>query len=390
MNVAQDRVAQEDGAHEQGAPGLEKARPVVMFVLPDLSGGGAERVVTNLIRNLDRRRYRIILLLIKSLDGPLRDRIPDDVEIVVTRGAKLSQAIPDLLRRIWRLRPDLVVSNLDHLNIALGVLRPLFPPGTRLICRATDIGSFKRRGFKPMLKLALPRADGLIFQSSEMRRIFLGELRIKPRREIVLNNPVDVAGVRAAAQADLPTGFEAGAFNLVAAGRLTENKGFDLLIEAIGLLKDDRVRLTLLGEGDRAPLIARIDRLNLRDQVRLMGFQANPYVFFRAADAFVLSSRHEGFPNVVLEALACGARVVATPVPGVPELLAGIPGCVVAEAIDATAIAAALSTLIASPRIALPANAVDRFGVEAVTRRFEDYFDQVMGRAAADSQDPRA
>jgi glycosyltransferase involved in cell wall biosynthesis len=282
------------------------------------------------------------------------------------------------LKLIWSRKPGLTMSTLDHLNIALGLTRPLWPSQCRVVLRLTDMGSLTRRGFPQLMRLSLPRADGLIFQSREMAAAFRERLGLKPTLGMVIHNPIAIDEIRQASYAEVETGYRADRINLVAAGRLTPNKGFDLLLQALARIATPRVNLTILGQGDELDtLIALRDQLGLENQVHFAKFQPNPYPFFAAADGYVLSSRLEGFPNVVLEALACGAPVVATPVPGIPQLLAHIPGCVVTERIDAEALAEGIDALLASRDKRPPATVVDDFSVERITRQYEDYFVRV-------------
>jgi glycosyltransferase involved in cell wall biosynthesis len=119
--------------------------------------------------------------------------------------------------------------------------------------------------------------------------------------------------------------FELGIPVFVAAGRLRPQKDFPILIEAFHRVRQSRdARLIILGEGpDRGDLEALVARLDLGDSVALHGFTDNPYAFFSRAAAFVLSSRWEGLPTVLIEALSCGAPIIATDCPSGPrEILA--------------------------------------------------------------------
>ena len=129
--------------------------------------------------------------------------------------------------------------------------------------------------------------------------------------------------------------------------------------------------LTIIGEG---PLRESLEQLaadsGVAQQVRFVGFQRNPYPFLARADAFVLSSRFEGFPNVVLEALACGTPVIATPAPGgVAEIIGGIAGCLLATEISAVALARELDRFVKGTR--LSAEVVRPYEVGTIVRRYE-------------------
>ncbi len=139
------------------------------------------------------------------------------------------------------------------------------------------------------------------------------------------------------------------------------------------MLHDTHIRLTILGVG---PLRAYLERLaqamGVVDLVRFEGFQTNPYAWFAQADAFVLSSRYEGFPNVVLEALACGTPVIATPAPGgTREILDSIPQCVVAEEISSHALADAIGVWLKGSRAPVPEDAIAPYRLSTIVPRYE-------------------
>ena len=112
-------------------------------------------------------------------------------------------------------------------------------------------------------------------------------------------------------------------FNLLSVGSLNYQKGHDILLNTIKSLNDDRFHLTIIGEGvDKKSLKNLGKELNISSQVDFIGFKSNPYPYMHQADLFVLSSRYEGFPNVVLEAMACGIPIVAFDSPGgIAEIL---------------------------------------------------------------------
>jgi glycosyltransferase involved in cell wall biosynthesis len=248
------------------------------------------------------------------------------------------------------------------------MLRPLLPSGVRYIGReACVVSENLNAGTHPRLwgwayRRFCPRFDVVVCQSADMRDDLIGHFAFPPSKAVIIHNPVDIERVRRLATEAKSTGNARPksstdvAPHLVAAGRLTHQKGFDLLIEALALCNGSRPRLTLLGEGPLRPELERLaQQSGVADRVRFVGFQKNPYPFFAQADAFVLSSRYEGFPNVVLEALACGTPVIATPAPGgVAEIAELAGGVLLASAVDAESLSVAIKRF---------------FGGEASTRR---------------------
>jgi glycosyltransferase involved in cell wall biosynthesis len=274
-----------------------------------------------------------------------------------------------------------VLSNVLHLNLALALSRPLLPDGPRYVARESAVISEALRASRwPRLlrwvyRRVYRRFDTVICQSVYMYEDLVHHCGLPPERGIVINNPLDIERVRALAGEDSPSVAACAPpgqapLRLVAAGRLSFEKGFDILLDALVQVRTRECSLTILGEG---PLLASLQkqarRLGVDHRVRFVGFQQNPYVHFRQADAFVLSSRTEGFPNVVLEALACGTPVIALPGPGgTAEILQTQPDCTLTDAVDAAALARAIEKF--QPRRVSP-DAVQRYAVSTIVRSFE-------------------
>jgi glycosyltransferase involved in cell wall biosynthesis len=162
-----------------------------------------------------------------------------------------------------------------------------------------------------------------------MREEIIRYARVDASKVVTIRNPVNVASISRLSETDNP--FEeagAGAKHIVAVGRLEHQKGFDILIDAFALFlsRHPESLLYLAGEGTlRTALQEQAEKLGIADRVRFIGYQDNPYPLMRYADLFVLASRFEGFPNVLLEALACKAKVVAADCPNGPrEILSRI------------------------------------------------------------------
>jgi len=290
-----------------------------------------------------------------------RDDVPEDVEFIDLRCTRVRYALPKIMRLIWRRRPDVVFSTLGHLNLALAMVRPLLPNGVRYIGREGCVVSETLTEYThPRLwawayRRFYGRFDVVVCQSLDMRDDLVGHFAFPPVKAVIIHNPVDIERIRYLAaevsskDQEAPACHSETALHLVAAGRVSHQKGFDLLIEALALCDSRRPRLTLLGEGPLRPVLEELARQRgVAHRVRFAGFQKNPYPFFARADAFVLSSRYEGFPNVVLEALACGTSVIAMPCPGgVAEIAAVAGGVLLASAIDAQSLSAAIMRFVA-------------------------------------------
>jgi glycosyltransferase involved in cell wall biosynthesis len=293
----------------------------IAFLLPDLGGGGAQKVMLTLAAHLDRSRFAPHLLIV---GGAATQPLPDGVSAERGNAARLVSGIPWFVHRLRRLQPAIVVSTLAYTNLALLAAAPLLPRRTRIVVREANMPSATLAALPSWLrrlqpyKRLYPRAARIIAQTQAVADA-LTEIAPAVRGSIrLLANQVDTELLRTAAtppQRDVGSGLR-----LVGAGRLTVQKGFDRLIEAVPQLPTDS-RVTIFGEGaDRTKLVERIAAFGLDDRIRLAGYHADLAPHLAGADALIMPSRWEGLPNVALEALALGTPVFATPECGLAEV----------------------------------------------------------------------
>ena len=349
--------------------------PCIAFVLPSFAGGGAERVMLCLLARIDRSRLAPSLIALTG-EGPLTELLPLDVPFVDLARPRLRHAVPALIGAIRRMQPQAVVSSLGYVNLALLAGRRLLPRGTRIIVREANMPSLSLPGgprpglMRWLYRRYYPRADAVICSSQMMLQEMVSDFGVAPQRAHVLPNPVDAPALRA--QTTALAAHTENAVHFIAAGRLTRQKGFDRLIEMFAGLSGE-CRLTILGEGpERAALQTLCDSLGGR--VQLPGFEDNPWPHYAAADAFLMPSRWEGMPNAALEALACGTRVIATPVSGaIGEIAASAPAGAVTVAPWGEGFAAAMAAVEPAPDAKPGPNLLPPgHEPDAVARRFEE------------------
>jgi glycosyltransferase involved in cell wall biosynthesis len=334
-------------------------RSTVLLLIPHLGGGGAERVMELLARHLSVEKYELHLCLVTQADCAPFD-LPAHVAVHALAAGRARYAPLRVLRLIWRLRPRLILSGMAHLNLLVLLLRPLMPRGTRILVRQTGtVASTLRKpaatpAFCGLARMLYRSADQVICQSSPMAEDMCRFLRRgNSTRIVVLSNPVD------AVRARCPIDCSANAWNgpgprLLAIGRLAKEKGFDLLLLAFACLRREfpSAELAILGEGtERAGLEELRDRLRLNQHAMFHGYLADVKTYLSDASLFVLASRQEGMPNVILEAASAGLPIVATPaVGGLAHLIQGKDGVWVAQQVSSDALAVSLRSALLAIR----------------------------------------
>ena len=336
-----------------------RRRTRVLFLIPSLEGGGSERVFVNLIRHIDRSRFEPALAVLQK-SGPFLTDLPADVPVYDLRVAGARFIFHKIIPLIWRLRPDIVISTLTHLNLVLLMAKPFFPRRLRIIVRESTVVSRLLtdvrypRVWEWLCRTFYPKAERIVCQSQYMREDLIHEFGLPKNKILCIYNPVDVDRVvTLAAHHDNP--FTAPGPHIVFAGRLSAEKGVDLLLEAMGHVIQviPAAKLTILGQGTlRDSLVQKSAALGLEDCVTFSGFQSNPYPFLQNADVFVLTSSYEGLPNALLEALALGTPAVSVNCPGgVSELAELFSGRLAICPRDPQALAGQIVTILDQDRV---------------------------------------
>ena len=311
------------------------ARPRrVVFVLPSFAGGGAERVLITFATALDPAAFAPAIIVVDGT-GPWRTLVPERIPVTDLGCRRIRHALVPLARALRKSGADVAVSTIGALNMALLALKPILPAEMVLVVREANtphrhangkLGSWFYRWAYPRL---YRRAVSVIVPASYLAGELTRDFGVPDRQIEVLHNPVDEAGVRAAAEPTIRMPGPGPRY--IAVGRLTAQKGFDQLVSMMAKVNPE-ARVTILGDGPaRGALEAQLDSLGLRDRIDLPGFAADAARHIAGADALLLPSRWEGMPNVALEALALGTSVIATPqAGGIGEIAeAASPGAVV-------------------------------------------------------------
>lgn len=341
---------------------MQDGRRTIVFYLPNLAGGGVERVQLLLASNFMDQGYRVIFAL-HSATGELAAHVPQEARVIDLHAPRCRSAFMPLVGVLRREKPDILLSALGHNNIVALLAGWLAGRKTAVIVsqhNALSAEEVRGRGLKfskllPLLyRFFLRRADGIVAVSQGIADELAMLARVDPSRITVIYNPVITRAFQAKKDEACPHPWLQGKEPpvILGVGRLVELKDFATLIEAFAKVKKTRdARLVLVGDG---PLLETLEHqaeaLGVSDATAFVRFQANPFPYMRQASLVVLPSLYEGFGNVLVEALACGTPVVATRCPfGPPEILGNGRWGKIVPVGDSEALAKAMIGTLASP-----------------------------------------
>lgn len=296
------------------------------ILIYSLTGGGAERVVSYLIAYCYENNIDVELILMNT---SIEFELPQDLSVHYIDKSKSNEKgvlkafkIPILAYKYSKLVKELNITHSLSFLTRPSLINILASKLTnykyKVVINERSFPSlqYSYKGFqstfnKTLIRTLYKKSDLIISNSYGNAKDLINNFEVSPSKIKVIQNPIDLQKIDTINARDLF--FDSQIFNMISVGRLDEGKNHQLLINAIHQIQNPAMRLYIFGFGDlQQELEGIIDQLQLKDQVILMGFNPNPYQFLKAADLFVFGSNHEGFPNVLLEAMACGLPILST------------------------------------------------------------------------------
>jgi GalNAc-alpha-(1->4)-GalNAc-alpha-(1->3)-diNAcBac-PP-undecaprenol alpha-1,4-N-acetyl-D-galactosaminyltransferase len=359
----------------------------IAIIIHSLGGGGAERAAVLLAEGLVTKKHQVSFITLFGQEFDfyhLPKNIPRIALKVAGSSTNLLQAVQNNLQRLRSLRraidscqPDVIISFLDKTNVltliaCLGSKYPLLVSEQNDPTQ-NDIGriwNFLRRLVYPFATIVVSCSQGVDrnwnWLNSQQRAVIYNPLAVKTSELGVVSIELDPNQKK-----------------VVAMGRLTSQKGFDLLLKAFGMIntKFSDWQLIILGEGEqRKQLEQLIQELGIEQQVIMPGLVSNPFPILKQCDLFVLSSRYEGFGNVIIEAMACGLPVISTDCPSGPgEIITSGDNGILVPNQEKDSLAKAMADLMSNPerRQEISANAylaLSKFEIDVIVNQWEELF----------------
>lgn len=311
----------------------------ISVFLPGLYGGGAEKMMLDLCGAFAQAGHEVTLAVARE-EGEFVDNIPEEVNLVdldapEPPGYNLLGALPSLVAHLRQNQPGVLLSALNRANIIAAFAGRMPGVDTRIVLSEHNHLStyleyaprHERIVLPRLMAVTYPLADVTVCVSEGVREDLESSLGLNPDVTTMIYNAVITPEIRRMYREQASHPWLSSDIPVVMGlGSLTLQKDFPTLIRAVNVLRQTReCRLIIAGAGSqKKKLEALIERLGMADIADLPGFVDNPYAMMRQAEVFVLSSKWEGFGNVLVEALGCGCPVVSTDCPSGPaEILVG-------------------------------------------------------------------
>jgi len=294
----------------------------ILFILPNLSAGGAERVFSFLVQNINSEKYERNLLIIAGCKEDAEFTLKN-INVEFLEKKRVLSAIPQIFMYLIKHKPDVILSSIGHLNTVMGLMSPFFPKAKFIIREASVISAMnqvsqtnKSLSFTGIVGSILSRlsyklVDTVICQSKDMADDFIKIYQIPIHKTAIINNPIT-------------NSFPVKTINdssdkivkFITVGRLSKEKGHIRIIEMLAKLKFE-FHYTIIGKGPlKKDIFNVIEKYNLNDKVTLIPFTKDVSNYMSLNHLFLQGSYVEGFPNTVLESCYAGTPVIAFNVPG--------------------------------------------------------------------------
>jgi glycosyltransferase involved in cell wall biosynthesis len=294
------------------------------FFLSSVMGGGAERVFITIANDFASKGMNVDLVLANG-KGPYLEEISKSVNVVDLSCKQTFSSINQLSLYLQNIKPQVLFSTQMHTNVVALMAVMISSHKPLVVLREANAVQAYESGFKNRIVLLIAKflykkADKIIALHEAMKKEIIDVFHVRDEKITIINNPVSIEKIRKLSKKENQINlFTGGSKFILGIGRLDKQKDFKTLILAYNIIykKFDNIKLVILGEGILyAEIKNLIENLGLTNQVILPGFISNPFPWIKSAEMLVSTSKFEGFPNVLIQALALDVSVIATNCPG--------------------------------------------------------------------------
>jgi glycosyltransferase involved in cell wall biosynthesis len=288
----------------------------IVFVLPDLMPGGAERVMSFVATNISKKHFKVSLWVAGYSKNTKYD--VSNIEVVYFNKSRILNAIPDFYLSLRKVKPDIVISTISHVNIVMGFLS-IFYPKTKFIGREANVSSIKNQfatkkkfyNILPLSKLSYRYLDIILCQSRDMYNDMKLNHNIPVNKLRIINNPITDDFKLKTKSLD-----KRGVIHFITVARLKKQKGHERIIQAISKLNFP-YQYTIVGDGpEKDNLFDLINELGINDKIKHIPYTSEVSEYLSNSDFFLQGAYVEGFPNCLIESCSVGTPIIAFNAPG--------------------------------------------------------------------------
>lgn len=352
----------------------------ILFILPSLKAGGAERVVSFLAKNLDLNVFEIKIAVV----GFKKDAVynVDDLEVIFFNQNRMLNGVYALYKLIKNENPDIVFGTIRHVNILLGFYNLIFRNVCFIVREASVMSTMlkfsnaKQQIPNFLLKFLYNHLDAIVCQSNDIKKDLINQLGIKESKLTTINNPITQIE-----QLSISKSKFSDLINFITIGRLSEEKGHERILKGLAKVKNYSYSYTIIGSG---PLELKIkdlaNELGILDKVKFTAHTSKVLDFLSNSDFFIQGSYVEGFPNAVLESCSVGTPVIAFDCPGgTKEIIEdGINGFLAVTEDDFAKTLQNLNEIQMFERAIVQESVLTKFSSQKIIKEYENLFLSVL------------
>jgi len=352
---------------------LSSKKRKIIFILPNLKAGGAERVISYIAAKLREDIFEVKLIVL----GFEKDTVYDtgSMHTQYLQKDRLITSIAPLFKIIFTERPDIVFSTISHVNLAMGLFSVFFKKikfigrEASVMSQMNQFTSFNSKILKNLTRVLYGRLTRIVCQSEDMRLDCIQYFGLQPSNLVVINNPLTY----------VPTIVEGSVakegIKFITIGRLSEEKGYLRIIDGLSKIKDYDFTYTIVGSGPQENIIKDKIKINgLDKKINYIPYTSEVLEVLKKHDFFLQGSFVEGFPNAVLESCSVGTPIIAFNAPGGTKEIVknGINGFLVENESEFFAILSKINKINNFQRKDVAAYVTSKFDADNIIRQYEN------------------
>jgi glycosyltransferase involved in cell wall biosynthesis len=353
-----------------------ETRTKILLITPTLECGGAEKFVSLFCNHINTQQFSVCLVVVNNA-RPFYTITNPAIEIIDLKKDRVLFSLYAIKTVVKKYQPAVIFSTANHLNVYLGIFRNRFNKGIKFIARESSIVSINSQRttmpklYNSLVKKYYRRFDHIICQSTYMQQDLCKNYNVAENKTSVIHN---ATAENSNGRPAMPADDSGKQYKFITVGRLSEEKGIERLVHAVGLLSMP-FQYFIIGDGiKKNDLQKLINELQLQDKIFLAGEKTDPFSGMEDADLFLIGSYYEGFPNVLAEAGVLGIPAIAFRAPGgIAEIIEEGENGILVDDNDllgyATAIKKGVSTNFNRQKITETTK--KRFSIEAMMAKLE-------------------